>query len=103
MMNSTNAANRTHGSATNGSAPMNGAAAIRAAVIEFGRFIRPRGTGFALRSRERLEHQLAHRLERVEHAISLHRHRLEVWRPLHPLPRRQLLHEVLPRVKRIRR
>src|SRR5215207_1318044 len=77
---------------------------MRAAVIAFGRFTStsdPVAAGAALG--QRLEHQLADRLERVEHPIAADGHCLEVRRPLHPLARRNLLHQVLAGMVRIRR
>src|SRR6185503_3753748 len=50
---------------------------------------------------ERLEHQLADSLQRIEHAVALHGNRLEVRRLLHPVAAWQLLDEVLTRMVRV--
>src|SRR5580765_633321 len=81
---------RAVGEAMNGSAAMKGAARMRPAVMVLGRFTRPpQPLG------ERLKHQLADGLQRIEHAITLHRYRLEVRRLFHPLAAWKLLDEVL--------
>src|SRR5512133_3558218 len=51
--------------------------------------------------RQRLQHQLAHRLEGVEDALAAHRDRLEVGRPLDPLAARKLLDQLLAGVVRV--
>src|SRR5258705_3886686 len=95
----TNARSRAPGAAMNGSAAINGAARIRPAVIVFGRFIT---RSFSEPLGERLKHQLAHGLQRVEHTVTVHRNRLEVGRFLDPLAAGYLFNEVLPGVVRIR-
>src|SRR3954453_23338051 len=81
----------------NGSAATTGAAKMRATVSAFGRFIALRRAP----SGERLQYELAHRLERVEYPISRDRDCLEVWCPLHPLSSGNLIDEILSRVIRI--
>src|SRR6266513_2760448 len=93
----TNAVSRAPGELMKGSAAMKGAARIRPAVIVLGRFTR----AFPAPLGERLQHQLTHGLERVEHAIALDGDCLEVRRALHPLPAGKLLDQVLASVVRI--
>src|SRR5687767_13178366 len=94
-MYSTNPTSRIATEGMNGRISKKGAVAMRAAESEFGRFIAPRLSG------QCLEHQLADRLESLEHAVALNGDRLEVRRALDPLPVRLLVNEVLPRVVRI--
>src|SRR6476469_59072 len=81
----------------NGSAATTGAAKMRATVSAFGRFIARRRAP----SGERFQYELAHRLERIEYAVSRDRDRLEVWCPLHPLSSGNLIDEILSRMVRI--
>src|SRR6476646_6578831 len=81
---------RAPGEAMNGSAAMNGAARMRPAVIVFGRFTRPSPP-----LGECLQYELADRLERVEHTVTLYRDRLEVGSSFDPLAARELLDQVL--------
>src|SRR5688572_24657119 len=71
---------------------MSGVTTMRATVSALGRFTGPPG---AAGLRQRLEHELRDGAERVEDAVAAHGHRLEVLRALDPLPRRDLLDEVL--------
>src|ERR1700716_913374 len=96
-MYSTNAVRRAPGELMKGSAAMKGAARIRPAVIVLGRFT----GGFPAPLGERLQHQLAHGFQCVEHAISVHGYRFEVGRLLDPLPARKLLDEILAGMIRI--
>src|SRR5690606_18033323 len=97
-MYSTNATSRHSQEATNGRTAISGGTAIRPIVIAFGRFT-ARGADVWRESpegsRERLEYELAHRLERIEYAISGHRNGFEVRGALDPLSGWQLLHEHL--------
>src|SRR5512146_1553736 len=52
--------------------------------------------------RQRLQHEPADRLERVEDSVAARGDGLEVRRPLDPFPARELLDEVFPRVERVR-
>src|SRR3954464_2539469 len=74
-----------------GSAAMKGAARMRPTVMALGRFT----PGCSAPLGERLQHQLAHCLERVEHPVALDGDRLEVGSTLDPLPARELLDEIL--------
>src|SRR5487761_2727827 len=73
-----------------GSQAMNGAATMRPALSQFGRF-----TGGPRRSGQRLEHELAHRAQRLEHAVAADRYGFEVLGTFHPLTRGEPLDEVL--------
>src|SRR3990170_2574904 len=83
------------GEAMNGRAAMNGAARMRPAVSVFGRFTRPPSLG------QRLQHELAYRLERIEYTIALDGDRLKVRGALDPLAPGELLDKVLTGVIRI--
>src|SRR6267143_1498321 len=98
MMYRANAVRRAPGELMKGSAAMKGAARIRPAVMVLGRFT----GGLPAPLGERLQYQLTHSLERIEHAISLHGNRLEVRRALHPLSARMLFDQVLAGVVWIR-
>src|SRR5687768_9410792 len=94
-MYSTNPSSRIATDGMNGRTSRNGAVAMRAADSEFGRFIARRLSG------EGLEHQLADRFQRLEHAVAPDGNRLEVRRALDPLSVGLLVHQVLPRVIRV--
>src|SRR5687768_8466053 len=83
----------------NGSAATGGVSAIRAIVSAFGRFTSDRPP----RSGERLQHHLAHGLQRLEDAVALERDALEVRGALEPFAARKLLDEVLAGVIGVRR
>src|SRR5687768_4265960 len=76
-----------------------GAAKMRATVSVLGRFTVLRAR---VSLRQRLQDHLAHRLQRVEHAVAVDRDRLEVRRSLDPFARWNLLDQVLAAVIRIR-
>ena len=86
-MYSVKATERQSGDGTSGRNAISGETAMRAAEMAFGRFTafpvpRRRAT-----SREGLQHQLADRLERLEHAVPGHGHRLEPGCALDPFAR----------------
>src|SRR3954462_10589774 len=102
-MKSTKASRRHRQSCTNGSHAMSGVAQMRATVSVLGRFTAWLPEGARRTSGERLEHQLAHGLQRIEHAVAGDRDRLEVGGALDPFARRHLLDEVLACMIRIGR
>src|SRR4026207_401328 len=92
----TNAARRTTADDMKGSAAISGATRIRPTVIAFGRFTSDGLSG------QRLQHQLADCLQRVEYAVTRDSDCFEIWCPLHPIAARELLDEVLAGVIGIR-
>src|SRR5687768_9761176 len=77
---------------------------MRATVIAFGRFTTSSGPVAGWRALgERLEDQLAHRLQRIEHAVTADGDGLEVRRPLHPFSAGNLLDEILAGMVRVGR
>src|SRR4051812_16417116 len=74
-----------------GNAAMKGAARMRPTVMALGRFT----PGFSAPLGERLQHQLAHCLERVEHPVALHCDHFEIRSSLDPFSTGNLLHEIL--------
>src|SRR5437867_828614 len=80
-----------------GSSARTGVRQMRASVRMLGRVQRTRPP-----LAQRLEDNLAHRLQGVEHAVPADRHGLDVCRAPHPLVV-DLVHQVLARVRRIGR